>query len=144
VAVAGCSLAALGLVGEAVAGSALGALVGATGVFVAGIATTIPAAIALITARTGHARGAGSALYSFAAFLGASAGSIVAGLGLGFASLQLVLAAVLTIAAGLVTLSGRPRPPGARNPPSHGVSKPCIQTQQLHGRTSGSTCSIPG
>jgi YNFM family putative membrane transporter len=77
VAVAGFSLAALGLVCEALAGSALCALVGATAVFVAGVATTVPAAIALITARAGEARGAGSSLYSFAAFVGASAGLLV-------------------------------------------------------------------
>jgi MFS family permease len=157
VAVAGFSVAALGLVCEALAGSALWALIGATGVFVAGIATTVPAAIALITARAGDARGAGTSLYSFAAFLGASAGPLLTGLGLGFASLLVVLAAALAVAAALVTLSGDLDPDRGKQRPagSTGGQVVCVleiqrltEEQCIHAKQPDPTCvstsSTPG
>jgi MFS transporter, YNFM family, putative membrane transport protein len=108
VSVAGFGMAAVGLTLEAIAADTLWALVAATGVFVAGIATVVPAIITLVGGRAGPARGGALGLGGFALFAGASCGPLAAGLPLGFSGLLLVLAALLLVGAALLALSSRP------------------------------------
>lgn len=110
VAVAGFILAATGLAGEGVAAAELWALVLASAVFVAGIATVVPALIALIGSRAGSNRGGALGLGGLALFAGASCGPLVASLPVGFTSLLLALAALLVVGSALVAISGRARP----------------------------------
>lgn len=65
-------------------------------VFVAAIAVAAPAAVQAIAAQAGEARGAATALYTFALFLGASAGPQLANLvaGSGFTAVALAIAAL--------------------------------------------------
>ncbi|GAA3760425.1 MFS transporter [Salinactinospora qingdaonensis] len=114
VAITGFLVAAVGLAIEALASATLWALVLASVVFVAGIATTVPAMIALFGARAGQARAAGIALNGFMLFLGASAGPFLVELPLEFAALLAVLAVILACGAGLVALST----PSSRSPAS--------------------------
>jgi MFS family permease len=104
VVLAGFTLAALGLAFEALANGSLGALIAANTIFVAGIATTVPAQIALVGACAREERAGGIALYSFALFVGASMGPLTTQLPLGFNGLLLALAALLVGGAGLVSL----------------------------------------
>jgi YNFM family putative membrane transporter len=108
--ITGFVVAATGLVVEAFSTGNLGALVAASAVFVAGIATTTPAMIALISSRAGPARGGALGLGGLSLFVGASCGPLAPGLPLGFSGLLLVLAAMLFFAAALVAISGRPTP----------------------------------
>jgi MFS transporter, YNFM family, putative membrane transport protein len=110
VAVAGFMLAATGLAVEAVTVAELWALVVASAVFVAGIATVVPALIALIGSRAGANRGGALGLAGLVLFAGASCGPLAASLPLGFTSLLLALAALLVVGSTLVAISGRPRP----------------------------------
>jgi predicted MFS family arabinose efflux permease len=105
-AVAGYAITAAGLAGEAAASGSVVALVVASNVFVAGIAITSTAMVTLFGDRAGHARGAGTSLYGFVLFLGASTGPYTVRLGLGFVGLLLVLAVPLLVAAVLVAVSG--------------------------------------
>ena len=109
VAVAGFMLAATGLAVEAVTVAELWALVVASAVFVAGIATVVPALIALIGSRAGANRGGALGLAGLVLFAGASCGPLAASLPLGFTSLLLALAALLVVGSALVAISGRPR-----------------------------------
>jgi MFS transporter, YNFM family, putative membrane transport protein len=108
VSVAGFGLAVAGLTLEAVAAGNLGALVVASAIFVAGIATVVPAMITLVGSRAGPARGGALGLGGLALFAGASCGPLAPGLPLGFPGLLLVLAALLLVGAGLIVLSNRP------------------------------------
>lgn len=114
---AGFTLSALGLVVEALANDSLGTLIVASAIFVAGIATTVPAQIALVGASAREERAGGLALYSFVLFVGASLGPLTTQLPLGFKGLLLALAAILVGGAGLVSLSsfGREREPEFRS-----------------------------
>jgi predicted MFS family arabinose efflux permease len=103
--VAGFGIAALGLAAEAIAAGALWALVVASVVFVAGIATAVPGLITLVGSRAGEARAGGIAVYGFVLFVGASVGPLVTEVGLGFTGLLLALAALLGCAAALVAAS---------------------------------------
>jgi MFS transporter, YNFM family, putative membrane transport protein len=107
VAVTGYLLAAAGLVAVAILTGALWALVMASVVFVLGIATTVPAVISLIGNRGGASRAGALAINGLVVFAGASCGPLVAQLPIGFPSLMVVLAAMLTIGAVLVAMSSR-------------------------------------
>jgi MFS family permease len=107
VAVAGFVLAAAGLVAQAATVTALWALVIASVIFVAGIATIVPSVIALVGGRGGSTRAGALGLCGLAIFVGASLGPFAAGLPLEFAGLLLALAALLVVGAGLIAISGR-------------------------------------
>lgn len=107
VAVAGFVVAAAGLVAQAVTASALWALVIASVIFVAGIATIVPSVIALVGSRGGSTRAGALGLCGLAIFVGASLGPLAAELPLEFARLLLVLAVLLIVGAALIALSGR-------------------------------------
>jgi predicted MFS family arabinose efflux permease len=107
VAIAGYLLAAVGLAAEAVSVAAPWALVIASVVFVLGIATIVPAVIALIGSRGGTSRAGALALNGLYVFAGASCGPLVAQLPVGFTGLMLGLAALLMIAAALMAISTR-------------------------------------
>jgi predicted MFS family arabinose efflux permease len=113
VSVAGFGIAAAGLALEAATAGSLWALVTATAIYVAGIATAVPAMITLVGSRAGPARGGALGLGGLALFAGASCGPLAPGLPLGFSGLLLALAALLLLGAALVALSNRP----AANPP---------------------------
>jgi MFS transporter, YNFM family, putative membrane transport protein len=105
VAIAGYLLAAVGLAAEASSAAVLWALVIASVVFVLGIATIVPAVIAMVGGRGGSSRAGALALNGLYVFVGASCGPLVAQLPIGFSGLMLALAALLMIAAGLVAIS---------------------------------------
>ena len=107
VAIAGFLLAAIGLAAEASLATSLWPLVIATVIFVLGIATIVPAVIAMVGGRGGSSRAAALALNGLYVFAGASCGPLVAQLPIGFSGLMLALAALLMIAAGLVAISGQ-------------------------------------
>jgi MFS transporter, YNFM family, putative membrane transport protein len=107
VAVVGYLLAAAGLAALAISVGSLWALVIASVVFVAGIATIVPPVIALVGSRGGSARASSLALNGLVVFAGASCGPLIAQLPIGFPTLMLGLAAILVIGAGLVALSSR-------------------------------------
>jgi YNFM family putative membrane transporter len=108
ISVAGFGLAAAGLMLEAVTATSLGALVVCSGIFVAGVATVVPAMIALVGGRAGAARGGALGVAGFALFAGASCGPLAPGLPIGFSALLVGLAALLLGGAALVALSSRP------------------------------------
>ncbi|MFH5821718.1 MFS transporter [Georgenia sp. AZ-5] len=121
VAVAGFLVAAAGLAVEALLAGALWALVAASAVYVAGIATVVPALIAVVAGRAGPNRGGALGLGGLMLFAGASLGPLVAGL-LPFPALMLVLAGLLAVGASLVAVSA-PRghvgdPPGPSQRPA--------------------------
>jgi MFS transporter, YNFM family, putative membrane transport protein len=107
VAIVGFLLAAAGLVMEAISVVILGALVIASVIFTLGIATIVPAVIALVGSRGGTSRAGALAINGLVVFAGASCGPLIAQLPIGFSGLMLALAAMLMIAAGLVAISGR-------------------------------------
>ncbi|MFE6858587.1 MFS transporter [Nocardia sp. NPDC057668] len=76
-------------------------------VFVAAIAVAAPAAVQAIAAQAGAARGAATALYTFALFLGASAGPQVANLVAhrGYSSVALAIAVLSLTGAALAAAS---------------------------------------
>jgi MFS family permease len=110
VAVAGFVVAAAGLMIEAFSADNLWALVAASTVFVAGIATAVPAMIALVGSRAGQARAGALGLGGLVMFVGASCGPLLPGLPLGFSGLLVALAALLFFGAALVAVSDRPTP----------------------------------
>lgn len=112
VCVAGFLLAACGLALEAASAGHLWALVLASTVFVAGIATIVPSAITMVGARAGPNRAAALALAGLALFVGASAGSLASRLGLSFPGLLLALAALLVVGAALTAVSEPRHPTG--------------------------------
>ena len=107
VAVVGYLLAAVGLAAEAISVSVLWALVIASVVFVLGVATIVPAVIALIGSRGRSSRAGALAVNGLAVFAGASCGPLVAQLPIGFPGLMLALAAMLVVGAILVAISSR-------------------------------------
>ena len=107
VAVVGYLLAAVGLAVEAISVAALWLLVIASVVFVLGIATIVPAVIAMVGGRGGSSRAGALALNGLYVFAGASCGPLVAQLPIGFTGLMLALAALLMIAAALIGISSR-------------------------------------
>ena len=107
VAVVGYLLAALGLAAEAMSIGTLWLLVIASVVFVLGIATIVPAVIAMVGGRGGSSRAGALALNGLYVFAGASCGPLVAQLPFGFTGLMLSLAVLLLIAAALIAISSR-------------------------------------
>jgi MFS family permease len=107
VAVVGFLLAAVGLAAEAISIAALPLLIIASVVFVLGIATIVPAVIAMVGGRGGSSRAGALALNGLYVFAGASCGPLVAQLPVGFTGLMLALAALLVIAAALIAISSR-------------------------------------
>jgi MFS transporter, YNFM family, putative membrane transport protein len=107
VAVVGFLLAAAGLLAEAITVRALWALVIATVIFVLGVATIVPAVIALVGNRGGSSRAGALAINGLVVFAGASCGPLAAQLPIGFTGLMLILAVMLMIAGGLVAISSR-------------------------------------
>jgi YNFM family putative membrane transporter len=107
VAVVGFLLGAAGLVAEAIAASALWALVTASVIFVLGIATIVPAVIGLVGSRGGASRAGALGINGLVVFAGASCGPLAAQLPLRFSSLMLIFAVLLLIASGLVAISSR-------------------------------------
>jgi YNFM family putative membrane transporter len=109
VAVMGFLIAAAGLTAEAISVAALWALVIASVIFALGVATTVPAIIALVGSRGGSSRAGALAINGLVVFAGASCGPLAAQLPISFAGLMLSLAALLMIASGLVAISNRPK-----------------------------------
>jgi predicted MFS family arabinose efflux permease len=109
VSVAGFVVAAAGLITEALTAQRLPLLIIGSAIFVAGIATAVPAMIAVVSSRAGAARGGALGLGGLALFIGASGGQLAPYLGIGFTALLLLLAAALLVAAVLVAVSGRSR-----------------------------------
>jgi YNFM family putative membrane transporter len=107
VAIVGYLLAAAGLAAEAISAAALWALVLATVLFVLGVATIVPAVIALVGGRGASSRAGALAINGLIVFAGASCGPLAAQLPIGFVGLMLLLAALLVIAAVLVAISSQ-------------------------------------
>jgi YNFM family putative membrane transporter len=107
VSVAGFVLAAAGLAVEAFAAETLPALVAASAIFVAGIATVVPAMITLLSGRAGPARGGALGMGGLCLFAGASCGPLVPALPLGFSAILLILGGLLLVGAVLVAVSNR-------------------------------------
>jgi MFS family permease len=107
VAVVGFLIAAAGLAAEAISAAALWALVIASVIFALGVATIVPAIIALVGSRGGSSRAGALAINGLVVFAGASCGPLAAQLPISFAGLMLSLAALLMIASGLVAISNR-------------------------------------
>lgn len=80
-------------------------------VFVAGLAVAVPAAVTIVAAASGPARGAGMAGYAFLIGVGASLGPLIAGAlePIGFAGICAVLAAVLLVPMVAFAAGGRLR-----------------------------------
>jgi predicted MFS family arabinose efflux permease len=108
VVVSGLVLASVGLGLEAISGQ-LFILILSSGIFVAGISTTMPSLIALVGSIAAGARGSALALYTFVLFVGASFGPLITNLldPIGFPGLCAILALFLLIAAVLVKISVR-------------------------------------
>ena len=100
VATLGLTVAALGLLGEALLPGLTGVVL-ASAVFVTGIGFTVPAAVTLVNELGGPARGTATALYGAVVFLGASLGPLLASALAphGFGALALTLAGILVVAA---------------------------------------------
>jgi YNFM family putative membrane transporter len=107
VAIVGYLLAAVGLAAEAFSIATLWLLVIASVAFVLGIATIVPAVIAMVGERGGSSRAGALALNGLYVFAGASCGPLIAQLPVGFTALMLMLAVLLMIAAALVAISSR-------------------------------------
>ncbi|MGW4355890.1 hypothetical protein ACWELJ_27760, partial [Nocardia sp. NPDC004582] len=77
-------------------------------VFVAAVAVAAPAAVQTITARAGADRGAATALYTFALFVGASAGPQLANLTArhGYSAVASAVAALAATGAALAAAAG--------------------------------------
>lgn len=100
VAQAGFGLAAIGMLGEMIL-----SVVGASVVYVAGVALAIPSMISLYGDTAAPHRGSGMAVNGFVLFVGAGIGAIVGGTIGAFGALTLTLAALLVGAsASLVVL----------------------------------------
>ncbi|MEU4741511.1 MFS transporter [Actinosynnema sp. NPDC023658] len=104
-------LAAAGLTLEAVSTTLPVLLVGSA-IFVAGLAVTIPALVALVGRASGEARGAGLAGYGFLVGLGGGISPVLvtALAPAGFAVVCLTLAGLLLLAAATLVLGPRPAP----------------------------------
>jgi MFS transporter, YNFM family, putative membrane transport protein len=107
VAVVGFLLAAAGLLAEAIAVRTLWALVTASVIFVLGVATIVPAVIALVGSRGGSSRAGALGINGLVVFAGASCGPLAAQLPIRFSGLMLMFAVLLFIASGLVVISSR-------------------------------------
>jgi MFS transporter, YNFM family, putative membrane transport protein len=107
VAIVGFLLAAAGLIAEAIAVRSLWALVLASVIFALGVATIVPAVIALVGSRGGSSRAGALAINGLVVFGGASFGPLAAQLPIRFSGLMLLFAVLLVIASGLVAMSSR-------------------------------------
>lgn len=99
----GYLLAATGLVIEAALGQSLVGIIIGILAFVTGVALTVPAMIALFGDTAKPNRGSGLALNGVVLFVGASIGPLVAAWMPAFTPLLMILAALLTLAAILIT-----------------------------------------
>jgi len=105
VAQAGFGLAAIGMLGEMILSRTIIGVVGASAVYVAGVALAIPSMISLYGDTAAPYRGSGMAINGFVLFVGASIGAIVGGTIGAFGALTPTLAALLAGAsASLVIL----------------------------------------
>ena len=105
VAQAGFGLAAIGMLGEMILSRTIIGVVGASVVYVAGVALAIPSMISLYGDTAAPHRGSGMAVNGFVLFVGAGIGAIVGGTIGAFGALTLTLAALLAGAsASLVVL----------------------------------------
>ena len=105
VAQAGFGLAAIGMLGEMTLSQTIIGVVGASVVYVAGVALAIPSMISLYGDTAAPHRGNGMAVNGFVLFVGAGIGAIVGGTIGAFGALTLTLAALLAGAsASLVVL----------------------------------------
>jgi MFS transporter len=105
VAQGGFGLAAIGMLGEMILSRTIIGVVGASVVYVAGVALAIPSMISLYGDTAAPYRGSGMAINGFVLFVGASIGAIVGGTIGAFGALTLTLAALLAGAsASLVIL----------------------------------------
>lgn len=105
VAQAGFGLAAIGMLGEMILSRTIIGVVGASVVYVAGVALAIPSMISLYGDTAAPHRGSGMAVNGFVLFVGAGIGAIVGGTIGVFGALTLTLAALLAGAsASLVVL----------------------------------------
>ena len=105
VAQAGFGLAAIGMLGEMILSRTIIGVVGASVVYVAGVALAIPSMISLYGDTAAPYRGSGMAINGFVLFVGASIGAIVGGTIGAFGALTPTLAALLAGAsASLVIL----------------------------------------
>jgi YNFM family putative membrane transporter len=104
----GFGLAFVGLAGEAALSGTLAPLAVASGVFVAGIATIVPAIMALVVGRAGSMPGGAMGITGLVLFLGASMGPLVAEVPVGFSALMVGLGILPIAACALVALSSRP------------------------------------
>lgn len=111
VTVLGFLLAAGGLTAEALAANSFSLLVIASVVYVAGIATLVPAIIALVGGRAETAKGGAIGMLGFALFAGASIGALAPDVPIGFSQLLLALACLLVLGSLLVAFSGPMRKP---------------------------------
>jgi predicted MFS family arabinose efflux permease len=105
-ALVGYSLAAVGLAVEALGAGSVPVIIVGSNIFVAGIAIASTAMVTMFGDRAAPRRGAGTALYGFTVFLGASAAPYLAH-ALGFRPLLGVLVAALIGGAVLVASSRR-------------------------------------
>ncbi|AKC37476.1 major facilitator transporter [Mycolicibacterium phlei] len=105
-ALVGYSLAAVGLAVEALGADSVPVIIVGSNIFVAGIAIASTAMVTMFGDRAAPRRGAGTALYGFTVFLGASAAPYLAH-ALGFRPLLGVLVAALIGGAVLVASSRR-------------------------------------
>jgi cytochrome c oxidase assembly factor CtaG len=76
-------------------------------IFVLGVATIVPAIIGLVGSRGRSSRAGALAINGLVVFAGASCGPLAAQLPIGFTGLMLLLAVLVMIASGLVTISSR-------------------------------------
>ena len=105
VAQGGFGLAAIGMLGEMILSRTIIGVVGASVVYVAGVALAIPSMISLYGDTAAPYRGSGMAINGFVLFVGASIGAIVGGTIGAFGALTPTLAALLAGAsASLVIL----------------------------------------
>lgn len=95
VAQAGFGLAAIGMLGEMVLSQTITGVVGASVVYVAGVALAIPSMISLYGDTAAPHRGSGMAVNGFVLFVGAGIGAIAGGAIGAFGALTLMLAAFL-------------------------------------------------
>ena len=111
VAQAGFGLAAIGMLGEMTLSQTIIGVVGASVVYVAGVALAIPSMISLYGDTAAPHRGNGMAVNGFVLFVGADIGAIVGGTIGAFGALTLTLAALLADAsASLVVLESSAAP----------------------------------
>ncbi|PID63673.1 MAG: MFS transporter [Gammaproteobacteria bacterium] len=95
----GFTLAAIGMLGEALLSGTLPGLISASIVYVAGVALAVPSMINLHGETAAPNRASGMAINGFVLFIGASIGPLVGGAVTDFSTLAIILVALLILAA---------------------------------------------